>query len=388
MLIKEKILNAFLENTDIKGLTVALSEIFGCPIIIADSAFRIVSGFAPQDFRLGVYERAVSHGELSLETCTELSGLDEKTQNGTMIGSGERRCRALPLYYNGTRLGYLLLAALDGKADVDGDGLGFAAALIAKQLHFESGNAAEGTAEEIMRNLLDGKYKDEEHFALCVSSTFLSNFSPERLAVIDISACAGDENRFDFLTNWLKTRFHGSHPFVYKNRIVLFVHADHDIGELETPADDGICVAVSAKLNGIFSAKEAYSAAAEVLDYLLNAGKTRFCVKTEKYALVTALRSLEHRHGLVRDCIKELYLADEKNGGALCETLYAYLICHHSLKDTCEMLYTHRNTVLYRINKIKSEFGVEIDDPNKHTEYLLSAAILLCRSGKSGQFAG
>ena len=40
-------------------------------------------------------------------------------------------------------------------------------------------------------------------------------------------------------------------------------------------------------------------------------------------------------------------------------------------------MFTHRNTVLYRIRKMKEEFNIPLDDPDAHTYLLLSLSLTL-----------
>jgi DNA-binding PucR family transcriptional regulator len=62
------------------------------------------------------------------------------------------------------------------------------------------------------------------------------------------------------------------------------------------------------------------------------------------------------------------------------ETLYFHLIYSRSLKKTCGAPFTHRNTVLYRSGRIRDDFPIPLDDPERYTERLLGTAILLCRN--------
>ena len=41
------------------------------------------------------------------------------------------------------------------------------------------------------------------------------------------------------------------------------------------------------------------------------------------------------------------------------------------------MLFTHRNTVLYRIRRIREDFCIEVDEPDSHIELLLGTAMVL-----------
>ena len=69
------------------------------------------------------------------------------------------------------------------------------------------------------------------------------------------------------------------------------------------------------------------------------------------------------------------------------ETLYYYLISSRSLKKTCDALFTHRNTVLYRIRRIQEDFLIPLDDTVMHTELLLGTALLLFESKGAAFFA-
>ena len=122
-----------------------------------------------------------------------------------------------------------------------------------------------------------------------------------------------------------------------------------------------------------------------VLDYLLLRRRTAFLETAERYSLIIALNKFAE-DGICTNEITALSEYDRKNSGELIKTLYTYLCCHRSLNETCERLYTHRNTVLYRIRKIKEDFGLDIDAPEKHLKYLLSAAVILAKNGETEMF--
>ena len=68
---------------------------------------------------------------------------------------------------------------------------------------------------------------------------------------------------------------------------------------------------------------------------------------------------------------------DREKNTQYCETLYYYLNCCRSLKKTCDALFTHRNTVLYRIRRIQEDFGIPLDEPAIHADLLLGVSLLL-----------
>ena len=78
--------------------------------------------------------------------------------------------------------------------------------------------------------------------------------------------------------------------------------------------------------------------------------------------------------------IRFLSVCDREKGSQYCETLYHYLSSGRSLKETCAALFTHRNTILYRIHKMQDEYGVPLDDPSAHLELLLGVSLALFRT--------
>ncbi len=69
---------------------------------------------------------------------------------------------------------------------------------------------------------------------------------------------------------------------------------------------------------------------------------------------------------------------DQKNHTELFHTLCLYLMNERSLRKTAEQLFIHRNTVLYRLEKIYSLYPVDLDMAEERTYLLFS--LLLYRS--------
>ena len=63
---------------------------------------------------------------------------------------------------------------------------------------------------------------------------------------------------------------------------------------------------------------------------------------------------------------------DRTHGSSLLPTLEQYLQCGGSLQQIAAALYCHRNTVTYRLNTLRGEFGLALDDPQ--TRFELQAA--------------
>ena len=51
---------------------------------------------------------------------------------------------------------------------------------------------------------------------------------------------------------------------------------------------------------------------------------------------------------------------DQQNGTELLKTVRAYLRCGGNMKAAADLLCVHKNTVFYRIGKLREELGVDL----------------------------
>src|SRR5699024_1500612 len=72
----------------------------------------------------------------------------------------------------------------------------------------------------------------------------------------------------------------------------------------------------------------------------------------------------EELEDFYNETLKPLTDYDEKKSTELVKTLETYFEYNGNLKRMSESLFTHYNTVLYRINRIKDITNMDLDDPN------------------------
>lgn len=87
--------------------------------------------------------------------------------------------------------------------------------------------------------------------------------------------------------------------------------------------------------------------------------------KFEEYGIYVMFQNIAKKDSLERylhSAIKELLAFDQDNDSVFLLTLYTYLRCNCSIKDTAEALYLHRNSVLYRLHRIEDLCHIDLDD--------------------------
>lgn len=385
---KDILLNTFLQNNSLNMLTQAVSAAFKCPVIVTDNAFQIISAFAAKDYSGKEYQNATAHSELSLKTCTAITEAMRKTDDAHILLTensknyfvGKLKCADI-------ELGYVIYVIEENPAPNEKDCF-FAEALISKQFYSDrhQNGAPVNNYEEILTELLDGKFADEEVFKIKVSGTFLAHFSPERFALIQFSGNEAEAQK-EYLQKDLERRFKASHPIFYKGRVMVFLYSDHDMSFFEQLSKEySFKIVISPKIQSLYSLKTVYQTVEKTVLYISDK-TTEACVAySEDYALLILLKRICEGTDFINPKIRNLYLYDLENGSELCLTLYNYFICRHSLQDTGERMFTHKNTVQYRIHKIKEQFEIDTDGTQQHTEYLLSLALALVKMGYDNLF--
>lgn len=383
---KDLILNTFLQNNSLSMLLEAVGGELNCPVIVTDNAFHIVASFAPGGFDDKEYRRAISHSELPLSACGAITtALTQSEKRRVLNGTKERNYLTAELKSAGVALGYIIYILFGNDEPQESDCL-FAESLIAKQFFTDKrAGLAFDTAEEILIDLLDGKFRTEELFFTRAAGTFLSHFSPERYALIELPQTLKAQN--EHIGHSLEQSFHASHPLFYRGKMLLFLHEDHDTGLLRSLISEyELKAVISGKLENLFSLKRSYPLVEAALCYLGEKNQKPFLANSADYSLLMLLKETEKRFDLSDEKVKALYEYDQSRGAELCLTLYTYLTCRHSLQKTSEKLFTHRNTVQYRIRKIKDDFDIDADSTEVFFSLMFSLALALLKLGNEDLF--
>lgn len=376
----------FFAQDDLARLTADAGELLDCPLMVIDDAFRVAAHYAPPGFADPLFDRAVQQGAI----ISRSPALSARRPDYVEVADSTRRRRFAPLISAGVRLGYLVCVDIDGHlADIPAETFRTAETVLAKQLFVEASRQDKpfGTAEEILMHLLDGGFPSAAYFRLQASSTYLADFHPAAFALIDLAAYHALYLGKSQLKDELTYRFYASHPFLYQGDVILFLQEGYDPAGFDALVEEfHLKVVISEPVTDLYGLPALYRTAREALDLVADAG---FCggsvYHVEQLRTLLMLTAARRYRSLILPQVKALAACDREKGSQYCETLYTYLTCGRSLKDTCAALFTHRNTVLYRIHKMREDFAIPLDDPTAYTELLLSTALILLDS-KGAEF--
>ncbi len=381
----EALLEEFFSQDDLRQLALSTGELLDCPLLVLDDTFHIAAHRLPHGFSDSVFQSAVRRGEITYEAGVIISKnpmLSAGWADYVQLPDSPYRRRFAPLISSGVRLGCLICVDTDGHLEqIPPRTWELVERILAKQLFMEVSrqDKPSETAEDILMHLLDGGFSSAAHFQLQASGTYLADFHPLTFALIDLDTYHNAYMGKRHLKEELETQIPDSHPVLYKGDIVLFLHREGDIHTFSALAKEfQLKVLVSEPLDEMFDLPQLYRTAREALELMADErfhGEPVCSVAQLRTPLL--LKNLEGRGDLIPIALRRLAAHDREKDTQYCETLYYYLTCCHSLKKTSDALYTHRNTVLYRIRRLQEDFAIPLEEPSQHADLLLGVSLIL-----------
>ncbi len=384
----ETLLEQFFAQDDLGKLTVSTGELLGCPLLVLDDTFHVAAHYLPLGFSDALFETAVRRGEISYEAgaiISENAMLTAGWADYVQLADSPYRQRFAPLVSAGVRLGCLICVDTDGHLEkIPPQTWELVEHILSKQMFVEASHQDKlfETAEDILMHLLDGGFSSAAHFQLQASGTYLADFHPRAFALIDLETYHSAYMGKRHLKEELEAQIPDSHPFLYKGDVFLFLHHEGD-GDIfsELAEEFQLKILISAPIDDLFILPQLYRTAREALELMKDArfhGESVCSAQQLRTPLL--LKNLEGRGDLVSSELRRLAVHDREKGTQYCETLYHYLTCCHSLIKTSNALYTHRNTVLYRIRRLQEDFLIPLEDPSLHADLLLGVSLILFES--------
>ncbi len=143
-------------------------------------------------------------------------------------------------------------------------------------------------------------------------------------------------------------------------------------------ASNPIQVGFSLPCDGITHAAQLYNQAEAALHYGNLRHPRNISFHFYQYAVDFILSSNSSGDRLNAICppIRHLYQLKKERGDELYDTLKCYLDCERSVSKASSALYTHRNTVMYRIRKIQETLKSSLDDVYTRDYVRLSMRLL------------
>ncbi|MDC4238918.1 helix-turn-helix domain-containing protein [Clostridium tertium] len=100
-------------------------------------------------------------------------------------------------------------------------------------------------------------------------------------------------------------------------------------------------------------------------------------IDVNEYSLKLLIKGIssEYRNRYIEDYYYEVFEGKNKASNEMLKTIKGYFINDMKIGETAKMMYVHRNTIMYRLNKLKKMYGIDITKPYECTKIYLAILI-------------
>ena len=130
-------------------------------------------------------------------------------------------------------------------------------------------------------------------------------------------------------------------------------------------ANDPLAMGLGRPVDGLIGLRDSYREARQALSMARRLADPNplYFGELNVYRLLFQLEYSPELGAFCNEIIGSLIEYDRTQGTDLVETLTAYFAHKGNLSQTAEAMFVHRNTLLYRMDRIKEISGLDLDNP-------------------------
>lgn len=138
-----------------------------------------------------------------------------------------------------------------------------------------------------------------------------------------------------------------------------------------------ISVGIGSMVSGIKNVQITYRRAKAAVDMALrNQTDLLYFDEMGLYRMIGLIQDPMLLQEMGADILSPLIDYDQKHNAQYVDTLYYYLAYNGSVQMVADKMFTHRNTVIYRIGNIKKMLDMDLDNADDRMKYMVACMIL------------
>lgn len=367
------------------------------PIVIINNSYNIIAYSTCIQVDDLTWNNAVKRGYITLEFAATLNNWNDiKDENRqyecVTVNKINKLCRRFyKLIINSQLMGYMNITEVNSNFDdIDEDCYYFVSQIFAKEIFINQKfiNPNKHTkSEEILLELTHNSYINRLHFVERVQLSNLNIKSKYRVACCDLSNFLSYNADEDNFKHKLLSFFPSGIIIIVQKILIILIDVKHS-SYIDFYTDKKLdkylkskklTLGISDVFHDLFEFKRYETQAIKAYEnkgfLLYDNYNYAFYEQVKIYDLLNQIP----KDNLIYFCnqkIYKIYEYDKANESNYLNTLRIYLQTNRSIKITSNLLYLHRNTINYRILKIKELFEINLDDHTMLNQFLLSCQIM------------
>jgi hypothetical protein len=236
----------------------------------------------------------------------------------------------------------------------------------------------------ILSDLIEGRTDDNTLHGMKSNLNWIrSNFI--YILVICNSMQEAFDSKVSVVFQRLKSYIPVGQRIIYNSAIVAFVDEILYAGLFNSPngtfpkflEENNLYVGISQKFSVLSEAKKQYHYALDALE--IGQKRNSHCICFDDCTLYIISEMISDRYDPMDICHSAVILLinyDRKNGTSLLNTLKQYIYFSSAPAEAAKALNIHRNTLFYRVGKIKEITGIKLDNGDEKSKIFMSIRLL------------
>ncbi|SCZ06239.1 PucR family transcriptional regulator [Alkaliphilus peptidifermentans] len=391
------LLDSLIQGKGLNYITELGSSIINNPIILIDFSYKVLSHAKYEAIIEPFWIKNIDRGYCSYEFISEVKKI-ESFKNAprttepfyvTCYASDIKKIVSNVMIDNKI-VGYLIaLECSQNFNDKTQELLRLLSNVISQELRKNKGfkNTKGLMYENLLLDLLDEKINKEEILLERIKSSGYQFSNNLYVLSIDLSRYASSHTHANFLRDSLESIFSNFKSVFYQDTIVILLDIkdkdEYDEAFLSKLKDflrkHHLLAGLSSKFSKLLSLNKYYDEAIRALQFGIKLHQDDCFFSYEVFKFYHLLSSTTVETDLIQFChpaVIKLKNYDKKNNTAYYETLSSYLYNNQNMQNTAKYLFIHRNTLNYRMRKIKELVNFDLSDSEVIFQIHLSYKIM------------
>ena len=372
IIIKSKNLNNIIEG---------FYSLIKNPIAIINNDFQLVSYYSPFLFEDETRNESIKVGYLKYETFKKIRETLTPTDSYKIIYNlSSNRRLIINLKKDSKIIGLLIILEIETKLeDISDEFLNLLSQIVVKFLTDQRFASTDNSIDLFFASLLDKVYNDKTIYLEKVKELKIDLSLTYYLLILDFNEQFDERTKNEaetFISKILGTSVIAK---TYKNGdYVLLTNSKIKQSEIDAIDDflfkHRFYMIKSNRIIDLYAIPKIYEELIKLFKILQSNLGDYVLFETSNYLSLQPLVALKREEivNFIDESIFQIFHYDQANKTNFIDTIYIYLVTNKSLSETSKRLYVHKNTITYRLEKIKELFDVDFDSYSKNFNYIFS----------------
>lgn len=391
---KTELLNALLEGNNFGRIIDCAARLLRNPVAVFDTSYHIIAHSRIYNVTDPTWREGIRQGywdyEIIAKVRRRLTRQNHPDDPVIIGGISPLRRRFSRLNMGESHLGYfVVLEYNDALEKIPDEIYRFTASILAKELAAERpvlAHSRDHICESIMADLLNAGFPNRLLFRERIAGTPLDIQTIFQVLLVDLNSYSTGNLQNDRLKAKIAELLPDSWSIIEESYVVILIDRGHRIYAASQPLERfaaylremGIHAAISGVFADLYLFPEFCGQVARTLELAAMFPDAKSLIPSDDYKLLQVISEIprDRLEYYCSETVLRIRDFDISNNTDYLRTMFFYLHTGRSVQHTADILHIHRNTVTYRIERMKELFDVSFSNEYWNVQNYLSYIIL------------